>query len=203
MKSYSLNEATRKLGISRARLLEMIKQKEIKFEKAKNGGYLIYTSEIKRLAKKLEKEEEDLDRELAEQGVNDTPKNVEEKYYTVTQVSELLGVERSEIMRLVKTGKIESTKGEAQRSPYLIPEGQLQELCSKNRSEKNNDNVKQKVVSALGMEPKGQNYSSVLSEKTCCDEIAEIQKNISKTQHQIALTQQQMAETIAELLKKL
>ena len=50
------------------------------------------------------------------------------EYYTVKEASEKLGIERHLIMRLVKTGKVESIKGEEKRSPYKITKTELEKI---------------------------------------------------------------------------
>ena len=120
------------------------------------------------------------------------------EYHTITQASEKLGVERRIIKRLIKRGEIEFVKGKSKRSPYLIPETQLQHLYESATFEISADKEKE-VTSSEKMESKSKHY---LLSSDKYDDFVQIQKNLSETMVHLASTQEQIALTLAQLLKK-
>ena len=104
-------------------------------------------------------------------------------------------------MRLIKSGKITSVKEKALRSPYLIPEAQLQHLYDIATTEISADNQKE-VTSSEKTESKPHQPQPHLPCAEKCDHCFQIQKNITETMLRLASTQEQIALTLAQLLKK-
>jgi len=198
MRYYNANQASRELGIARQEIVKMIRNKELKAERKNGGTYCIPASEIKRLNKKLEQQEAELDKEFSNTAKTTQRKKV--KYYTATQASEKLGIERHIIMRLIRNDRIDSIKGQYQRSPYRIPETQLQKLYELATSEIAN---KEQEASNTKIETKPiPNHTPTPQPYKYYDDFLQIQKNISETMRHLASTQEQIAFTLAQLLKK-
>lgn len=116
------------------------------------------------------------------------------KCYTVTELAEKLGVPRSRISWLVKSGQIESLKRKKQRDPYKIPKSELEKLTPKGKTKpaKKSQKSTGKSISVKADEIKEPRY----------DEFINIQKILVETMRDLAKTQEKIASTLSELVKK-
>jgi excisionase family DNA binding protein len=112
------------------------------------------------------------------------------QYYTIKEASERLGIKIYTIKRLVRTGKIESKKGEKQRSPYQIPQTELEKIreIASPKEEKTTEKAEIKLDSA--------------PERRYYEDFMEMQKILVETMRDLASTQEQIALTLAQLVKK-
>ena len=118
------------------------------------------------------------------------------KRYTISEASQKLGIEKRKIRRLIKTNKIEATKGENTRSPYQITENELRKLC--NIVGCKTPNEEKEVVSSISIEPQ----SAAVQNTKHYEDFIQIQKILIETMRDLAATQEQIAETLRELVKK-
>ena len=117
------------------------------------------------------------------------------KCYTITEFAEELGVPRSRISWLVKSGKIEAMKRKKQRDTYKIPKSELEKFAqeSKTKPTKKGQKPTEKRVAAKANETK---------REPRYDEFINIQKILVETMRDLAKTQEKIASTLSELVKK-
>ena len=170
----------------------------VKAQKTKAGNYRIPKSEISRLAKELLQEEAQLDMQVADTATEIQNKNI--KYYTVTQASEILGIGRSKILKLVKTGNFSAIKGPGMRAPYLVPEDQLQNIrhAAVSKAYYYQDRVFEHPTDDTKNNPPLISHSDRQHE-----DLLQIQKNISEAMRNISSTQEQIALPLNRLIDKL
>jgi len=118
------------------------------------------------------------------------------KYYTITEFAEKLGVPRSRVLWLVRSGQIESTKGENPRSPYKIPKSELKKSNRKSTSKSTEKTKESKETKISGK-------SREIQKEPSYEEFVEIQKILIETMRDLAKTQEKIASTLSELVKKI
>jgi len=190
MKYYNAAEASKKLGIGTQDVIEMVRKKELKAGKKKGEDYRIPESEIKRLAKRVQRDKTRPDRKS-----RNTSKMQRAEGYTATEASEKLKIPRSSIMHLIKKGKIQAFKGKAPTSPYLISETELQKLRDISAAK----TVEKKVPTVL----KEQTQPKTDTQDKYYEDFIEIKKDFMAAMCHLAAAQEKMASTLSQLAEKI
>lgn len=118
------------------------------------------------------------------------------QYYTIKETAEKLGIGKATIRRLIKTGKILTIKGEAQRSPYKISKTEIEKLKGM-VLEKKQPEESMKTI------PEEEKKLENSQENKDYRDFIEIQKTLAATMREIAATQEQIASVMKDLVKKL
>ncbi len=194
MKYYNATEAAKKLGIGKQDVVKMVRKKGFKAGKKKGEDYRIPESEIKRLAKIVERAQIRPDRES-----KNTPQIQRAEGYTATEASEKLNIPRSRIMYRIKKGKIQAFKGKAPTSPYLISETELQKLRDiATAKTAETAEKKEPIVLKEQMKPK-----TNLTQDKYYEDYIEIQKNFVVTMRHLAAAQEKMASVLSQLAENI
>ncbi len=193
MKYYNATEAAKKLGIGKQDVVKMVRKKGLKAGKKKGEDYRIPESEIKRLAKRVKRDQTRPDRE----SIN-TPQIQRAEGYTATEASEKLKIPRSRIIYLIKKGKIQAFKGKAPTSPFIIPESELQKLHNISIAK-----AAEKKEPVVLEEPEKIQPKMDLPQDRYYEDFIEIRKDFVAAMCHLAAAQEKIASTLSKLAEKI
>ncbi len=120
------------------------------------------------------------------------------EHYTITEVAKKLGLKRHIVLKIAKSGQVQTKKGEKPTSPYQIPKTELKAI-EEIATSKNPITVANKTPEVKKLEAQ----SPKMQENSHYAEFVQMQKILMETMRDLASTQDKIAEALVWLSKKM